>query len=319
MTRDATARADSFRDEVGELRSVIDARLARIVPGEPPGGDLVKRAMHECLLAPGKRLRPLMTLLAARDLDCEGQAALDAGCALEMVHAASLILDDLPCMDDATLRRGKPSVHLRYGEDVAVLASIALLAQAYGLVAAAPRLSPEQRNRLVSILSDAVGVHGLVGGQYADLRAAGRPRSPAEAAIVNDRKTGSLFVAALEMVCVIGSADGDCRGRMRIFGKELGQAFQILDDLLDLDGDPEHVGKDLGKDRGKPTLVAMIGPEGGLRRLGDHVNRAIAASAGLPRGQNRLGHLVRTVFADALALKRNRPAPGPAEQAAPPG
>ena len=301
----AAAQQDAFRQEAADLRATIDARLARLIPAEPADGDLVKRAMHEAVLAPGKRLRPLMTLLAARDLGCDGPAAVDIGCALELVHTASLLLDDLPCMDNATLRRGIPPVHVRHGEDVAVLASIALLAQAYGLLAAAPQVSAEQRNRLVGILSDAVGVHGLVGGQYADLRAGG-PRSAAEVAITYDRKTGSLFVAALEMVCVIGNSDGECRGRMRTFAKELGQAFQLLDDLLDRDGDQETAGKDVGRDVGKPTLVAVIGRESSRRRLGDHVGKAIAASAGLPRGRNRLGHLVRSVFADALAVRRER-------------
>lgn len=299
----ATA-ADGFDLETRAFRRMIDARLARLI-GPAGTGDLVRDAMRSALLSPGKRLRPMMALLAARDLGADETAVLDAGCALEMVHTASLILDDLPSMDDAALRRGQPAVHVRFGEDIAILASIGLLAQAYGTMAAAPRVTGDQRARLVAILSDAVGVNGLVGGQYADLRS-GRDRTPADVAIANDRKTGSLFTAAIDSVCVISCSDEICRRRLREFARELGQAFQILDDILDNTGDASLIGKDVDQDRDKATMIALVGVDGGRRRLGHHVSKAIGALKDQPRGAGRLGHLVRWVFGEAIEARRER-------------
>lgn len=303
--QDSAGTGDRFATELAELRQRIDQRLDRLLPVDAGRRDLVRVAMRESVLAPGKRLRPLMTLLAAHDLGCDHPALVDAGCAVELVHTASLLLDDLPCMDDATLRRGAPATHVRFGEDVAMLASIALLSQAFGLLSSAPRLDPVQRCQLVTILSDAVGVHGLVGGQYEDLRGDG-DRSAADIAIVNDRKTGSLFVAALDMAAVVAGAEDGLRVALRGFGQELGRAFQILDDLLDAEGDGEAVGKDVRKDGDKATLLAAVGPEGAHRRLHRHVQRSIAALAALPGTPQRLGFLVRAIFAEAVAARRRR-------------
>ncbi|WP_181706667.1 polyprenyl synthetase family protein [Chthonobacter rhizosphaerae] len=296
---------DAFDLETRHLRRLIDARLGKLLVPDPGTGDLVRQAMHEAVMSPGKRLRPMLALLAARDLDADETAVLDAGCALEMVHTASLILDDLPCMDDAALRRGNPSIHVRFGQDIAILAAVALLSQAFGLMAAVPRVTGDQRARLVTILSDAVGVNGLVGGQYADLRS-GRERTAADIAVANDRKTGSLFTAALDAVCVIGCSDDTCRKRLREFARELGQAFQILDDILDMTGDADTLGKDVQQDRDKATLIALVGMEGGRRRLGHHVSKAIGALKEQPRGAGRLGQMVRWVFGEALEAKRER-------------
>lgn len=292
---DVARRNPAVVAEVGLLRPVIEKRLADLFPDDPDA-DLVEAAMREAVCSPGKRLRTLMTVLAARDLGWDGPASLDAGCAIELVHAASLILDDLPCMDDADMRRGRPAVHVRFGEDVAVLAAIALLTRAYGLVAGAPGLRGDQRAAMVSVLSDAVGTKGLVGGQLADLRGGDGAASPGKAAAVNERKTAALFVAALEMACILGGGSHDCRGRFRTFGRELGQAFQILDDLLDVVGDPALVGKPTGQDAGKPTLIHLLGEEAGWIRLRHHVSAAVTALSGLPNGAERLAGLMDVIF-----------------------
>ena len=153
--------------KIGSFRAQLDARLADLVPAssQPLGA-----AMNYAVSTPGKRLRPLLLLLIATQLGQTVDAALDAACAVEMVHAASLVLDDLPCMDDAPLRRGQPSTHARFGEDVAVLTGVALLNQAYDLLARAAHLPPQDRLDMIQALSNAVGLEGLVAGQALDLR-----------------------------------------------------------------------------------------------------------------------------------------------------
>jgi geranylgeranyl diphosphate synthase, type II len=252
--------------------------------------------MRESVLAPGKRLRPLLTVLATRDLGVDTPAALDAGCAIELLHTASLILDDLPSMGDPTLPRGSGSIHVEHGEDVAVLASIGLVAQAFGLAAVAPMASAEQRVQLVSVLAQAAGVHGLVGGRYADLRASRTPTS-ADVAVSNDRKSSSLFQAAIDCAGIIAVADANSRAALRTFAKELGRAFHILDDLLDAETE--------GGDR-PTTLVSMVGPQAAHRRLSVHAEKAVAALGDLPVYPSRLSGLVQSVFAEAVEVRRHR-------------
>ncbi|WP_181702701.1 polyprenyl synthetase family protein [Chthonobacter albigriseus] len=302
--RSAVAGSVDLQTEIRDARSRIDHRLDRLMLSDPGQRDLVKVAMREAVLLPGKRLRPLMTVLAARDLGFDGPAAVDAGCALELVHTASLLLDDLPCMDDATLRRGEQTIHLRYGEDVAVLASIGLLTQAYGLLAVAPMLTDVQRTQLVQILSDAVGVNGLVGGQYTDLRGADRRPNPADVVVTNDRKTGALFIAATEFACLVADAGEEARTHLRNFARELGRAFQIMDDMVDADGDEIAAGKDVRQDHGKVTMLSLLGRDAARRRLSGHVAGSLAALAALPGGPGRMAFLVRQTFGEAVEARR---------------
>lgn len=299
-----TAPALYLDEDMTAVRARIDARLDRLVADDSPGGNCVHLAMREAVLAPGKRLRPLLTMLAARDLGNDSPAALDAGCAIELVHTASLILDDLPCMDDAVLRRGRPATHIAHGEDFAVLAAVALLAEAFGIAATTPTASATERAELVAILSAAVGVQGLVGGQGADLRAS-MPPSATEISDTNDRKTGSLFVAAVESAAVLAGTSPATRAILRDFGTELGRAFQILDDILDRDGTPDLLGKDVGKDAGRVTMMTVIGPDATRRRLAGHVDQAMAHLAALPQRPERLIALVCAIFPDTGPSRRH--------------
>ncbi|KAB0682568.1 polyprenyl synthetase family protein [Aureimonas leprariae] len=278
----------------------IDERLEALLPptlaSHAPLGD----ALRESVLAPGKRLRPLMTLLAAEDLGGSAAAALDAGCAVEMVHAASLVLDDLPCMDDATLRRGQPALHVRHGEDVAVLVAIGSLAGAYQLIAGIDGLSAEARVEAVAILSAAVGVRGLVGGQFEDLRGGRHRRAVAEIAAANGLKTGSLFSAAVEIGGVVAGASGGVRAELRGFAEELGHAFQLVDDLLDRAPSSSALGKDVGQDRNKSTIVSMMGPAAARRRIERHVSRAEASLTRVFGPSSRMHGLLALVFEHAM-------------------
>ena len=199
------SRAKCSRRNPRVLRTAIDRRLAGLFPKEPHASGLAD-AVRYAVLAPGKRIRPALAVLASWELGCGDLRALDPGCALEMVHAASLVLDDLPCMDDAALRRGSPSTHLAFGQDVAVLASVALLSRAFATIGAAPGLPAEHRTRLIAVLAEAVGSEGLAGGQFRDLRGGSAHQAIGGLKEANHRKTGALFLAAVEMAGIIAGA-----------------------------------------------------------------------------------------------------------------
>jgi geranylgeranyl diphosphate synthase type II len=269
-------RPASPSPDFAQLRGEVLTRLGVLLPARGQAPARLHDAMQDALLGPGKRLRPLLTVLAARRFGGDEAAAIDAGCAVEMVHAASLVLDDLPCMDNALLRRGRPATHHAFGQDTAILAAIGLLNQAYGLLAALPGVPDGRRVRLVALLASAVGAQGLVGGQEIDLHARQQHVAPGEVDELNHLKTGVLFVAALEAGAVLAGAPDDGLPALRRFGRHLGLAFQTLDDVLDVAATAEAAGKDVNQDGSKPTLVSLFGVEGAWRRALDHLRLARA-------------------------------------------
>ena len=261
------------RARIAALKAQVDARLDALCL---PSGGRLTAAMHYALSTPGKRLRPLLLLLTAVQLGETAEAALDAACAVEMVHAASLALDDLPCMDDAALRRGQPSTHARFGEDVAVLAGVALLNQAYGLLARASHLPAAARLAMVEALSSAVGLEGLVAGQALDLHEpVGSLASLREA---HHRKTGVLFMAAVTLGGVIGGANVTEHLALERFAAELGLAFQARDDVSDA-GEVQP-----GCGPGRATLISLLGHEGAMQEADGRLSSArLALATGGPR------------------------------------
>jgi geranylgeranyl diphosphate synthase type II len=246
--------------QLRELRRRIDARLDELVP-DRPGSDPVVQSMRYSLLAPGKRLRPVMTMLAAAAFGGRDEKALDPGCAIEMVHAASLILDDMPSMDDAATRRGRPSNHRLFGEDVATLSAFALLNKAYAVVAQTEDLSSDARIDLVVQLTGAVGEKGIIAGQMEDLRSDRRTAKASEVEGMHQRKTGALFVAAVEIGARVAGVTEDRLEPIRLFAANFGLSFQALDDLIDQDSTPADAGKDVRKDVDKATFVSALGSE----------------------------------------------------------
>ncbi|WP_315129327.1 polyprenyl synthetase family protein [Comamonas antarctica] len=281
---------------IAALRARIDERLGQLLPAADAQENPVAAAMRYGVLAPGKRVRPLLLLLAARGFGIAPDDVLDAACALEMVHAASLFLDDLPCMDDARLRRAQPTVHVAFGEDVAMLAAVALLAGAWRITAAASALPPLVRTDMVGVLSEAVGINGLVSGQYRDLHASGPARTTPQIAQTNQQKTGALFTAAFELAGLAAGANSATREMMGEAAEALGQAFQLADDLADGEMDISALGKDCQQDIGKPTLVALVGPARTRRILAGHVRRAEALLAQAMPGDQALAQFTRSLF-----------------------
>lgn len=298
-----TASAEKIwnaEDDMQAVRQALQARLEQLLPaGEEH--DRVSAAMREGVLAPGKRIRPLLLLLAARDLGCDVRhpGLLDFACAVEMVHAASLMLDDIPSMDNALLRRGRPTIHRQFGENVAILAAVALLSKAFGVVADARELSDSCRAQAVAELSAAVGQQGLVQGQFRDLSEGEHERSPEAILTTNELKTSMLFAATLQMAAIVADAALPVRHKLHCFARDLGQAFQLLDDLAD---SLPTTGKDINKDAGKSTLVAIMGAEAAQQQLRAHLQSADAHLACACEQGAATRHFMNSWFSQQLAM-----------------
>ncbi len=262
-------------------------------------------AMVHTLLAPSKRARAVLTILTATALGAPAERALSTAAALEMLHAASLILDDLPAMDDATLRRGRQANHLAFGEDTAILAAVGLINLAYREVNADAALDPAQRSRISLLLADAVGPHGLTGGQFDDLR--GSPGSEDIEGVerIHARKTARLFAAAAEAGAVV-AAKPEAEGPLAEYGEAMGLAFQAFDDMLDVQSAAPLTGKDVGKDNAKATVIHILGAEAASARGEAHVARANQALAGLPAGLKQSLQDFSLCIVDGMKQKAGR-------------
>jgi farnesyl diphosphate synthase len=267
--------------------------LDKLLTPDPESGEVARplrllAAMRYATLSGGKRLRPFLLIETARLFGAQSNASM-AAAAVECVHAYSLIHDDLPAMDDDAMRRGQPTAHKAFDEATAILAGDALLTLAFDLLAR-PETHPDPAVRiaLVAELARAAGVGGMAGGQMLDLAAEGRfggiqpgMIGDSEIIMLEAMKTGSLLRAACGMGAILGQASPDARKALDFYGYALGQAFQIADDLLDLEGDPRTVGKATRKDAaaGKATFVAVLGPAGARERLAALVATADSALA----------------------------------------
>ena len=295
MTTTPIEAADSGLAEFWkETRRRVDQALDGYLPTTddpaaacPPE---LARAMRHSLLGGGKRLRPVLALLAAEACGGDPRATLPAACALEMVHTYSLIHDDLPCMDDDDLRRGRPTCHKVFGEATALLAGDTLLTLAFEVVAR--DVEPKQAAAdCVLALAEGAGPSGMAGGQMADLQAEGRTDVTLEGLeAIHRRKTGALLRASLRMGGIIAGADVEKLRALDAYGHAVGLAFQIVDDLLDVQGDEVKLGKRVNKDQdlGKWTYPGLLGLDGSRRRARELADEAIEALAVLGGRGDRL-------------------------------
>jgi len=276
-------------------RRRVDDALEKTLPplGTPPAS--LHEAMRYTVLLPGKRLRGVVVLASCELLKGEPEAALPLAVAVELVHASSLILDDLPSMDNATLRRGRPTLHRVSGEASAILASVSLLNMAFATATSAPALKERARGRAIAVLAEAIGGGGLVGGQVADLEATGRRLDLDALEYVHSHKTGALFIAAAELGAVAASARERDLEALRHYAKNLGLAFQITDDLLDYSGNPGTTGKDAGLDRDRTTFVNLCGIDGARRLADELIGASLAALAPFGRRAEILAGLADRV------------------------
>lgn len=272
--------------DVVHLRSMIDATLLELLPAQETSPTHLHQAMHYALLAPGKRLRPLLTLLASNM--ASDRTAYRLACVSELVHTASLILDDLPCMDDATMRRNRPCTHVRFSESTAILASTNFLNLAYGVIANCPNMSASTKVSVSAHLCHVVGSMGLVGGQIADLQS---QRVGARSAIeqLYHQKTGCLFEFAVVTGAQLRGLDAEAIAALTRFARAFGLLFQLYDDMLDHITFAQETGKDVQQDAAKTTLLSLYNPE--------EVRGAVSDTQALAREQLRRAGYEHSVLA----------------------
>jgi geranylgeranyl diphosphate synthase, type II len=280
-------------------RRLVDAALRRYLPQRHAVPLTVRRAMAYSLFPGGKRLRPILAITACRALGGRVSDVLPAAAAIEMIHTYSLIHDDLPALDNDDLRRGRATSHRVFGEAMAILAGDALLTHAFEIAATHPGGPGLARRKMhsIALLARAAGVTGMIGGQVMDLEAEGRPYSYGTLLKIHRGKTGALISAAAQIGGIMAGGDRRDLLALRAYGDAVGLAFQVIDDILDQEGDPNRLGKTIGKDARsrKATFPALLGVEGSRRRAGEAVERAKRALARFGTRGRALGVLARFI------------------------
>ena len=279
-----------------ELSERVNVALSSLSLDAPRDVEPLAAAMRYSLLAGGKRIRPALCLAVAESVGGELESAMPTALAVELVHTFSLVHDDLPALDNDNLRRGRPTAHVQFGEDTAILSGDALLTVAFALIADVQTGSAERRVATISELARAIGLAGMIGGQYRDLRALdGLERT-------SRLKTGALLAASCSCGATIGGASRPVIAAARRFGEELGLLFQIVDDILDVTGADETIGKPAGSDerQGRVTFASELGVDGARARAADVETSVRAALAELPGDPSTLAAVVE------LVAKRDR-------------
>jgi len=262
------------------LRKLVDAELDRVVPPESAPPDVIHRAMRYSLFAGGKRIRPILCLESARAVSDEAPGVERAACALELVHTYSLIHDDLPALDNDDLRRGRPTCHKVFGEAMAILTGDALLTLAFQVLCAPGPIPAGRRAPLANELSAASGtVEGMIGGQVFDLEGEGQTPTAEMLHRIDRAKTGALLTASVRMGAICAGATDEQLEALTCYGRHIGLAFQIVDDILDVEQSSEQLGKTAGKDAAqhKITFPAVYGLETSHRMAREECSQAVLA------------------------------------------
>ena len=265
---------------LADRASAVNAALERLLPPETQYPETIHSAMRHSVFAGGKRIRPVLFLAATEAVLPSAEGAEPAACALELVHTYSLIHDDLPALDNDDFRRGKPTCHKVYGEAMAILAGDALLTLAFQVLSDAKTMRDSNQVRLVAELATAAGtVNGMIGGQVADLEAEGKAVDGARLDYIHRSKTGALIGASVRMGGIYADADAEQLAALGRYGEHIGLAFQIVDDILDVVGTSETLGKTAGKDavQQKATFPALYGLEASRERAHEHFQQATEA------------------------------------------
>lgn len=279
-------------------RLMVEEALEVALPKQDGPESRVVEAMRYSLFAGGKRLRPILCLAASEAMGGEVQAAMPAGCALEMIHTYSLIHDDLPAMDDDDLRRGKPTNHKVFGEAIAILAGDGLLTEAFVLLSDYNSLLPERAVQVIGIIAEAASYRGMVGGQVVDMLSQNKRADLETVQQMHSRKTAALIAAAAESGALAGQGSEAQVAALARYGRTIGLAFQIADDILDIEGDTELLGKTTGADeaRGKATYPAAVGLERSRQAADEMINDALTALEGFDDKANPLRSLANYII-----------------------
>lgn len=269
----------AFKDRIADYQQRVDTRLDEALPPATLAPKRLHEAMRYAVFNGGKRVRPLLTYAAGECLDIAPDRLDGPAVAIELIHAFSLVHDDLPAMDDDDLRRGKPTVHIQYDEATAILAADALQPLAFAVLARIENSSADARNALVNLVADACGSIGMTGGQSIDLAAEGQTLTGPELEHMYSLKTGALIHAAIVSAHVLREDfDAASAAALDSFGRDIGIAFQIKDDILDVEGDTHVIGKPSGSDikLGKATYPALFGIDASRQRCDELLQSAIA-------------------------------------------
>ena len=279
-------------------RLMVEEALEVALPQQDGPETRVVEAMRYSLFAGGKRLRPILCLAASEAVGGDLKAAMPAGCALEMIHTYSLIHDDLPAMDDDDLRRGKPTNHKAFGEAIAILAGDGLLTEAFVLLSDYNSLLPERAVQVIGVIAEAASYRGMVGGQVVDILSQNKRADLETVQQMHSRKTAALIAAATESGALAGKGSEAQVAALARYGRAIGLAFQIADDILDIEGDTELLGKTTGADeaRGKVTYPAAVGLERSRQTANEMVNDALAALEGFDDRANPLRSLANYII-----------------------
>jgi farnesyl diphosphate synthase len=293
--------AHDFERWTAESLTAVEAALDELVPANAPAG--LGEAMRYAVLGGGKRLRPLLVLASCAAVGGERFAAIRAACAVELIHAYSLVHDDMPCMDDDVMRRGKPTTHVAFGEAQAMLAGDAMQALAFEVLTPGTGIAPALQARLCSLLARSAGHDGMAGGQAIDLASIGKQLDECTLRDMHRRKTGVLLQASVMMGAACGPASAQATKSLSDYGAALGLAFQVVDDILDVTQASEVLGKTAGKDQdaNKPTYVSVLGL-GAARALAQQL-RAEAKAALAATGLADVSHL--SLLADSVVERDN--------------
>jgi geranylgeranyl diphosphate synthase type II len=269
----------SFPAYLAERRSMVDTALDLFLPIATTTPERLHEAIRYSMLAPGKRLRPILVLASAEAVGGAPEAVLRTACAMECIHVFSLIHDDLPCMDNDDYRRGRLTNHKVYGEAMAMLAGDALLTLAFELIADnAAEVAPSRVVAALKLISNATGTCGMVGGQVVDIESEGKEIGLDTLEYIHSHKTGALLTASSVAGAMLSGASASQLDRLRIYGGSIGLAFQIADDILDVIGDQEKIGKPVGSDESndKATYPKLFGLDESRRMAQQEVSRAVA-------------------------------------------
>ena len=288
--------AQDFERWTQSSLTAFEAALDDLVPATAPAG--LGEAMRYAVLGGGKRLRPLLVLASCAAVGGDSFAAMRAACAVELIHAYSLVHDDMPCMDDDVMRRGKPTTHVAFGEAQAMLAGDAMQALAFEVLTPDTGIAPALQARLCSLLARSAGHDGMAGGQAIDLASIGKALDECTLRDMHRRKTGVLLQASVMMGAACGPTSAQATKCLSDYGAALGLAFQVVDDILDVTQDSEVLGKTAGKDQdaNKPTYVSVLGLDA-ARALAQQL-RAEAKAALAASGLADVSHL--SLLADSV-------------------
>lgn len=293
MAKTATSGSSRLISYLGQRRELLDRHLGSLLEQEAMP-DILRSPAERVITSRGKRLRGVLTLAVGEACGGRSERILDAAAAVEMIHASSLIIDDLPSLDDAELRRGEPTLHRSCGEDRAILTAVALLNHSYGLISRNyAALTPRRwsHDQLMQTVVKAVGWDGTIGGEAVDLHSEDETLDFQSLEYIHSRKTGALFVASAAVGAMLANGSHAVLRAVEAYAKNLGLAYQITDDILDVTSTAEALGKDVRKDEGKLTFVRLAGLEGARQLADELIETSIQAISTLGARSERLRDL----------------------------